>query len=53
MRTNEKRDAFINACVTKRQKAALADFCWQNRITKSELVMALIDDFLSEIRVKT
>ncbi|MDQ1262919.1 MAG: hypothetical protein QG575_2100 [Euryarchaeota archaeon] len=49
----ERRDSLVVSCITKRQKADLADFCWQNRITKSELVMTLIDDFLSEIRVKT
>jgi hypothetical protein len=42
----EKRDRLIMGCITPRQKAAVNDYCWENRISQSELVRSLVENFL-------
>ena len=42
----EKRDAMIAGLVTRRQKTAVDNYCWQNRISQSELVRNLVENLL-------
>jgi hypothetical protein len=49
----EKRDALVIGCVTKRQKSAVDDYCWKNRISQSELVRNLVENLLITSEMKT
>jgi len=40
----------VVSCITKRQKAALDTYCWQKRISQSELVRNYVETLL---QVKT
>jgi hypothetical protein len=49
----EIHDAQVVSCVSKRQKAALDMYCWQNRISQSALVRNLVENLLITSEMKT
>jgi hypothetical protein len=43
----------VVSCITKRQKVALDTYCWQNRISQSEIVRNMVENLLTNSEMKT
>lgn len=52
-KTTERHDAMVVSCITKRQKAALDVYCWQNRVSQSEIVRNMVENLLTTSEMKT
>ena len=43
---DEKYDSRAICCISKQQKAALVEYCWQHRVSQSDLLRNCVENVL-------